>query len=203
MGERDADEARRTSVFSARVVPIPAYGTKRIEMEYQERLASGAGSESMFAIPLRPDVYRAQTAGRLSITSGDASPRTRCAIFSSSASLIAMQTAAHDATFSEGEFQRQGGRADRRFFALKYGLDARQGRRSKLLTYRDGSPIRVSFEASALLALPANAQAIAPRTIVALFDTSLSMQWEKLEREFSGARSAAAIVASRRIDSIS
>src|SRR5580700_7519673 len=29
MGERDADEARRTSMFSARVVPIPAYGTKR------------------------------------------------------------------------------------------------------------------------------------------------------------------------------
>ncbi len=37
MGERDADEARRSSIFSARVVPIPAYGTKRIEIEYQER----------------------------------------------------------------------------------------------------------------------------------------------------------------------
>src|SRR5579863_6938448 len=60
MGERDADEARRTSIFSARVVPIPAYGTKRIEMEYQERLTVDL-SESMFAIPLRPDVYRAQS----------------------------------------------------------------------------------------------------------------------------------------------
>ena len=36
-GERDADEARRTSVFSAHIVPIPAFGTKRVEMEYQER----------------------------------------------------------------------------------------------------------------------------------------------------------------------
>src|SRR5882724_4193863 len=66
LGERDADEARRTSVFSARVVPIPAYGTKRIEMEYQERLPVEQ-SESFLAIPLRPDAYRAQIAGRLSI----------------------------------------------------------------------------------------------------------------------------------------
>jgi Ca-activated chloride channel family protein len=66
MGERDADEARRTSIFSARVVPIPAYGTKRIEIEYQERLPVEQ-SEALFAIPMRPDVYRAQTAGQLSI----------------------------------------------------------------------------------------------------------------------------------------
>src|SRR5580692_4012922 len=66
MGERDADEARRTSIFSARVVPIPAYGTKRIEIEYQERLPMERG-ESFFAVPLRPDAYRAQTAGRLTI----------------------------------------------------------------------------------------------------------------------------------------
>src|SRR5580698_1073351 len=64
MGERDADEARRSSIFSARVVPIPAFGTKRVEIEYQERLPMERG-ESFFAVPLRPDAYRAQTAGRL------------------------------------------------------------------------------------------------------------------------------------------
>jgi hypothetical protein len=37
-GERDVDEARRSSVFSARIVPIPAFGTKRIEIEYHERV---------------------------------------------------------------------------------------------------------------------------------------------------------------------
>jgi len=36
MGERGAEEAKRTSVFSARIVPIPAYGTKRLEIEYHE-----------------------------------------------------------------------------------------------------------------------------------------------------------------------
>src|SRR5271157_1317672 len=38
MGERDADEARRSSIFSARISPVPPFGTKRVEMEYQERL---------------------------------------------------------------------------------------------------------------------------------------------------------------------
>ena len=56
------------AIFSARVVPIPAYGTKRVEMEYQERLDGGAGASRCFAIPLRPDVYRAQTAGKSTIT---------------------------------------------------------------------------------------------------------------------------------------
>src|SRR5258707_1349977 len=66
LGERDADEARRSSIFSARVVPIPAYGTKRVEIEYQERLPV-ENAEAFFAIPLKPDVYRAQTADRLTI----------------------------------------------------------------------------------------------------------------------------------------
>ncbi len=52
MGERDADEARRTSIFSARIVPIPAYGTKRLEIEYQERL-SVEQAEAFFSIPLQ------------------------------------------------------------------------------------------------------------------------------------------------------
>ena len=110
MGERDADEARRTSVFSARVVPIPAYGSKRIEMEYQERLGVEM-AESMFAIPLRPDVYRAQTAGRLSITLEikSAHPMRDFQFVSKS---YAMQTASARRAQREGEFQRQSGRAD-------------------------------------------------------------------------------------------
>jgi Ca-activated chloride channel family protein len=38
MGERGSEEARRTSVFSARIVPIPRYGTKRLEIEYHESI---------------------------------------------------------------------------------------------------------------------------------------------------------------------
>src|SRR5579864_9543467 len=38
MGERTAEEARRSAVFSARIVPIPAFGTKRVEIEYHETI---------------------------------------------------------------------------------------------------------------------------------------------------------------------
>jgi Ca-activated chloride channel homolog len=179
MGERDADEARRTSIFSARVVPIPAYGTKRIEMEYQERLNVEL-SESMFAIPLRPDVYRAQTAGRLTITLEVKSAHTmRDFQFVSKA--YTMQTAAKDAHAVKANFSGKA-IALTEDFSLKYGLDASKDG-LEVVIYRDGNDPGF-FQASALLATAATAEAVAPRTIVALFDTSLSMQWEKLEREF-------------------
>jgi len=179
MGERDADEARRTSVFSARVAPIPAYGSKRIEIEYQERLTVEQ-SESMFAIPLRPDAYRAQTAGRLSITLELKSAHPlRDFQFVSKA--YAMQTGARDAHTVKASFNSKTV-ALTEDFSLKYALDATKDD-LEVITYRDGSDSGF-FQASALLAAPSNAAAIAPRTIVALFDTSLSMQWEKLEREF-------------------
>jgi Ca-activated chloride channel family protein len=179
MGERDADEARRTSIFSARVVPIPAYGTKRIEMEYQERLTVEL-SESMFAIPLRPDVYRAQTAGRLSITL-EANSAHAMRDFQFVSKSYAMQTASRDAHALKASFSGKAV-ALTEDFSLKYALDASKDG-LEVVTYRDGTDPGF-FQASALLAAPATGEAIAPRTIVALFDTSLSMQWEKLEREF-------------------
>ncbi|MBZ2180357.1 MAG: VWA domain-containing protein, partial [Acidobacteria bacterium] len=73
LGERDVDEARRTAVFSARVVPIPAYGTKRMEMEYQQRLAV-ENLSAVLSLPLQPDAYKVQTVGRLWITVTITSP---------------------------------------------------------------------------------------------------------------------------------
>src|ERR1700734_13977 len=66
MGERGSEEAKRTAVFSARIVPIPAYGTKRLEFEYHESIAV-ENLKSYFAIPLRPDAYQAQAARNLKI----------------------------------------------------------------------------------------------------------------------------------------
>src|SRR5260370_42613238 len=66
MGDGDAAEARRSSAFTVKIVPIPAYGTKRVEIEYQEPVTV-ENLESVVAVPLRPDVYRAQTAGHLSV----------------------------------------------------------------------------------------------------------------------------------------
>jgi Ca-activated chloride channel family protein len=179
MGERDADEARRSSVFSARVVPIPAYGTKRVEIEYQERLTVEQ-SESMLAIPLRPDVYRAQTAGRLSITL-EIKTAHPMRDFQFVSKAYAMQTTARDAKSVKASFSGKA-IALTEDFALKYALDTSKNA-LEVIAYRDGTDPGF-FQASALLAMPATNAPLAPRSIVALFDTSLSMQWEKLEREF-------------------
>src|SRR5271154_5024189 len=61
MGERGAEEAKRSSLFSARIVPIPAFGTKRLEFEYHESIPV-ENMKSYFAIALRPDAYQAQAA---------------------------------------------------------------------------------------------------------------------------------------------
>jgi Ca-activated chloride channel family protein len=179
MGERDADEARRTSIFSARVVPIPAYGTKRIEMEYQERLTVEM-AESMFAIPLRPDAYRAQTAGRLSITL-DIKSAHALRDFQFVSKSYAMQIASRDAHNVKASFNGKA-IALTEDFSLKYGLDTSKDA-LEVITYRDGADPGF-FQASALLAAPGSDEIVRKRTVIALFDTSLSMQWEKLEREF-------------------
>jgi len=66
MGERGAEEAKRSAIFSARIVPIPGYGTKRLEFEYHETIPV-ENLKSYFAIPLRPDAYHAQMAHHLRI----------------------------------------------------------------------------------------------------------------------------------------
>ena len=60
-GTEGASEATRTSAFSARIVPIPGFGTKRLEMEYHE-VVPVENLRSAFALPLRPDAYNAQSA---------------------------------------------------------------------------------------------------------------------------------------------
>ena len=60
-GTEGAAEATRTSAFSARIVPIPGFGTKRLEMEYHE-VVPVENLQSAFALPLRPDAYNAQSA---------------------------------------------------------------------------------------------------------------------------------------------
>ena len=210
MGEYDAADARRTAVFSARVSPIPAYGTKRVEVEYHERIPV-ENLRAYFAVPLRPDAYNAQTAGTIEINLelrsqhairdfravGDTFPLD---VAERGPHLIRAHFAGSQVAFNED-------------FAIEYALDPAAGDTLQVLTYRDPNPARPDptelspepggpavgfFEASALLALPPVEvqppqsgvgpplvrDSSPPRTVVALFDNSLSMQWEKLERSY-------------------
>ena len=66
-GTEDGLEATRTSAFSARIVPIPGFGTKRLEMEYHE-VVPVENLRSAFSLPLRPSAYNPQVAGQLTLT---------------------------------------------------------------------------------------------------------------------------------------
>lgn len=195
-GEYGVDEARRSSVFSAKVTPIPGYGYKRVEVEYHERLTV-ENLRSYFALPLRPEAYEAQRAGRLRLrfellsshavedfqVVGEAFALT---IDEQSPNRVSGSLAAENVDFTED-------------FAVEWGLTAPAEPKLEVLTYRDPSPQRPHLTATAApepenppgylqasLLLP-NRTAEAegpPRSVVALFDVSLSMQWEKLEAQF-------------------
>jgi Ca-activated chloride channel family protein len=200
VGERGVEEARRSAVFSARIVPIPGYGTKRLELEYHESIPVES-LKSFFAIPLRPDAYHAQVAGRLRINLElrSAHPVSDFEAVGTNYPLQVAERTPHrirasfdgrNVTFTED-------------FAVRYALDPARSDSLEVLTFRDPRPVTPPptetapasrenepgfFEAEALLgetAKTANpAQPAASRTLVVLFDNSLSMQWEKLDRSF-------------------
>jgi Ca-activated chloride channel family protein len=70
-------------------------------------------------------------------------------------------------------------------FTIQYTLDPAKRDTLAVLAYRDNPAEPGFFEASALIGDTHAPIAGGPRTIVALFDTSLSMQWEKLERSYA------------------
>lgn len=178
LGERDVDEARRTSVFSARVVPIPGYGTKRMEMEYHQRLAV-ENLSSVLSLPLKPDAYKEQTVGRLWITVTVTAPHA-IKQFEQISTIYPLQITERTpnrirATLEARNF------ALTQDFAIRIDREDPKGDRLLISTQRDPTEGAGYFEASALIA-PQTAAEGTPKTVVALFDASLSMQWEKLER---------------------
>lgn len=178
MGERDADEARRTAVFSARIVPIPAYGTKRVETEYHETLPLEE-LQSFFAIPLRPDVYQLQTTGRLGIRF-ELRSKHPLKDFVPAGAAYALKIDERTANRVRASFEGSAVNLSEDF-AVKWTLDSTR-ERLEILAARESANEPGFFQAS-LLTQPAAASAN-PRTVVATFDASLSMQWEKLERSF-------------------
>ena len=202
MGERGSEEAKRTSVFSAKIVPIAAYGTKRLEIEYHEAIPV-ENLKSYFAIPLRPDAYHAQVAKHLRI---NFEMQTAYAIrnFSATAKTFPLQLTQNTPHLVEGHFEGDNVNLGEDFVAT-YQVDPAASDTLHVLTYRNPNseqpspteltPVRNSnepgfVEAEATVGFgatppPDNKTAQGPpKTVIVLFDTSLSMQWEKLERSY-------------------
>jgi Ca-activated chloride channel homolog len=203
MGERGAEEAKRSSVFSARIVPIPAYGTKRLELEYHESIPV-ENLKSYFAIPLRPDAYQSQVAHHLRINFELQSAHA-IQNFHATAKAFPLQIENSDPHVAKGYFEGEDVNLVEDF-VVTYELDATGLDTLKILTYRnpvsaqpspaETAPVRSNnepgfFEAEALLGYRnglaagiSNDTSEPSRTLVILFDTSLSMQWDKLERSY-------------------
>jgi Ca-activated chloride channel family protein len=202
MGERGAEEAQRSAVFSARIVPIPAYGTKRLEIEYHESIPV-ENLKSYFALPLRPDAYQAQVARHLRINFELHSAHAIRG-FAAPAKMFPLRVESNDAHGFKASFEGQNINLAEDF-VITYELDRADADTLQILTTRnpvsgapsptETAPIRSInepgfFEAEALLGFGATTAAgaatptSAPRSVVVLLDTSLSMQWEKLERSY-------------------
>jgi Ca-activated chloride channel family protein len=200
-GTEGASEATRTSAFSARIQPIPGYGSKRLEMEYHE-VVPVENLRSAFSLALRPAAYNAQSAGELTIsfTLLSAHAIRDFRVGSRAYPLQFREQTPHSVV---GSFAGRNV-AFLEDFIVEYALDPAKTDTLEVLTYRNPEPGAPNptettprargvepgfFQASALLAevadtATAKGTAAAPRTIIALFDSSLSMQWEKLERSF-------------------
>src|SRR3954471_18979365 len=207
-GERGADEARHSAAFSAKIFPIPAHGTKRMEIEYHESIPV-ENLKSLFAIPLRPDAYHGLTAGKLTVNFELTSAHTikQFEVLSKTLPLKIQRQDEHSVVGSFGGEHV----AFTEDLTVRYTLDSSKADSLQVITHRDPNsgtpspdemaPVRSTnepgfFEAEALLgmgsqaaAASANAPAGAPRTVIALFDNSLSMQWEKLERSYQALES--------------
>src|SRR6267154_1534748 len=196
-------EAKRGSVFSARIVPISPYGTKRLEFEYHQAIPVES-LKSYFAIPLRPDAYQAQVAHHLKINFEWKSAHA-LTNFQSPAKAYALRLDQNTPHLVKGSFQGENINLTEDFVAT-LDLDKSGSDTVAVIAHRqpvsgqpspaEMAPVRSTnepgfFAANALLGFgQKNVQGSAisktdnAKTLVVLLDTSLSMQWEKLERSY-------------------
>ena len=185
------DEHEGNSAFSAKVVPIPAYGTKRIEMEYTEML-SVDGLVSHFTFPLKPSFGDPQPIDEFNLHIHVISEHPITPIAQSNYALTVVKS---DPNEFEAEFRARGIEL-KEDFSFDYRLNVPDSTLS-FTTYR--APEKISsydlrdpklatnnpagyFEARAVFNQQAKDQAREPRNVVLLLDTSLSMYGEKLKR---------------------
>jgi Ca-activated chloride channel family protein len=196
-------DAAKTSTFSVKIVPIPAWGTKRLELEYHQKL-SVSDWKQFLALPLKPGAYQQQKAGHLQL-SFELHSAHAIADFQLASKLYPLQMdAANNGTTVMGRYEGKDVSLDEDF-AATWKIDAGQADKLQVITYRnpraplpspdEKAPQKSTvsepgfFQAEVLMgegkAAVTPAQPATPHTVVLLFDNSLSMQWDKLERSYA------------------
>src|SRR5215510_909400 len=158
MGERGAEEAARSSEFTAKVVPIPSRGTKRVEIEYNERIPVEQLS-SVLAVPLKPDAYQAQVAGQLDININVLSDRP-IKTFEALARAYPLKINEQSPNRIRASFSGKKV-ALTEDFGVKYSFDPSSADSLRVLTYRNPAekPTTGFFQVSGLFGLRNNASA--------------------------------------------
>lgn len=219
-GERSEDDARRSSVFSAHIVPIPAYGTKRLEIEYHQKIPVES-RKSYFVLPLKPDAYASQKVARLSVHF-ELHSAARIKDFAFQGKLLPFHLDQQDEHTIRATVEASNVDLAEDFAtvwavnepanaleviayrnpnpidfgtALGAGAEAAPTSPARQKTKQKPVPEPGFFETLAQLSVPQTAgtsgamqsNVAGGRTVVVLMDTSLSMQWEKLERSYAAA----------------
>ena len=187
------DEHEGRSAFSAKVFPIPAYGTKRVEIEYTEVLQVDSLA-SHFTFPLKPSFGDAQRVEEFNLHLHVLSDYPISPINQESRGYPLTVTKSEPNEF-EAEFHATG-LALKEDFSFDYRIDV-PGSTLSFTTYR--APEQISaydlrdpslavrnaggyFEARAIFNQSANTPNRQPRNVILLLDTSLSMYGDKLKR---------------------
>jgi Ca-activated chloride channel family protein len=199
MGERTDDTATTTSLFTAKISPIPSFGTKRLELEYHQRLTVN-DYKQLFLLSLKPDAYQKQIVKHFTLHFDLRSAHT-LQDFALVSKLFPLKLTASDAHHAEGSFTADNLSLDEDFTA-RWKLDPADADKLEVTTYRTqraptpqadetspGKPQpQPGFFAAQMLLGEGTAAVATPtpsRTVVILFDNSLSMQWDKLERSYA------------------
>ena len=187
------DEHEGRSAFSAKVVPIPAYGTKRVEMEYTEVLPVES-LVSHFTFPLKPSFGDPQPIDEFNLHLHVINENPITPIAPSNGQ-FALSVSKSEPNEFEADIHARGVEL-KDDFSFDYRIEVPESALS-FTSYR--APERISsydlrdpslaarnpdgyFEARAIFNQHANTQTQQPRNVVLLLDTSLSMYGEKLKR---------------------
>ncbi|HYV13022.1 MAG TPA: VIT domain-containing protein [Pyrinomonadaceae bacterium] len=188
------DEHEGRSAFSAKVFPIPAYGTKRVEIEYTEVLPVDS-LVSHFTFPLKPSFGDAQRVEEFNLHVHVLSDYPISPINKERDDYALTVTKSEPNEF-EADFHATGFEL-KQDFSFEYRIDVPESTLS-FTTYR--APEQISaydlrdpalavqnpsgyFEARAVFNQKrTTAQNTQPRNVILLLDTSLSMYGEKLRR---------------------
>ena len=195
---QERDDTADTA-FTVKISPIPAYGTKRLELEFTEALPVD-NLQSYYSFPFKPTEYGVQTVGHLSLRLQIAS-KFAMSELNQRSKIYPLNFIDNGPEFKSASFEANDVQLTEDF-GFSYGLNIPHTA-SEFLAYRAPEVISVDelrdprlaerepdgyFEAGVVFneggRAPGEVAAPDPRSVLIMLDTSLSMQWEKLDRAY-------------------